>query len=86
MLVAFSVSPSGGDNPDASVHDAVAAAPPARRSPLDLDPAIVPDVGPGWDWYLDRLTAIVDGTTVPTLADFEASYAPRGAAYRAIDG
>ena len=26
MLVAFSVSLSGGDNPDASVHDAVAAA------------------------------------------------------------
>ncbi|WP_141269198.1 thiamine-binding protein [Kocuria varians] len=26
MLIAFSVSPSGGDNPDASVHDAVAAA------------------------------------------------------------
>lgn len=26
MLVAFSVAPSGGDNPDASMHDAVAAA------------------------------------------------------------
>jgi len=26
MLVAFSVAPSGGANPDASVHDAVAAA------------------------------------------------------------
>ena len=26
MLVAFSVAPSGGTNPDASVHDAVAAA------------------------------------------------------------
>ncbi|MCU1422383.1 MAG: hypothetical protein JWN36_2034 [Microbacteriaceae bacterium] len=26
MLIAFSVAPSGGDNPDASVHDAVAAA------------------------------------------------------------
>ena len=26
MLIAFSVSPGGGDNPDASVHDAVAAA------------------------------------------------------------
>ena len=26
MLVAFSVAPSGGDNHDASVHDAVAAA------------------------------------------------------------
>ena len=26
MLVAFSVAPSGGDAPDASVHDAVAAA------------------------------------------------------------
>lgn len=26
MLFAFSVSPSGGDNPDASMHDAVAAA------------------------------------------------------------
>lgn len=26
MLIAFSVAPSGGGNPDASVHDAVAAA------------------------------------------------------------
>ncbi len=26
MLVAFSVAPSGGDHPDGSVHDAVAAA------------------------------------------------------------
>ncbi|RIX27810.1 thiamine-binding protein [Amnibacterium setariae] len=26
MLVAFSVAPSGGDDPDGSVHDAVAAA------------------------------------------------------------
>jgi uncharacterized protein YqgV (UPF0045/DUF77 family) len=26
MLVAFSVAPSGGEDPDASVHDAVAAA------------------------------------------------------------
>lgn len=26
MLVAFSVAPSGGDSPDASIHDAVAAA------------------------------------------------------------
>ena len=26
MLVAFSVAPSGGDNPDGSVHEAVAAA------------------------------------------------------------
>lgn len=26
MLVAFSVAPSGGDNPDATFHDAVAAA------------------------------------------------------------
>ena len=26
MLVAFSVAPSGGENPDASVHEAVAAA------------------------------------------------------------
>lgn len=26
MLIAFSVAPSGGNNPDASVHDAVAAA------------------------------------------------------------
>lgn len=26
MLVAFSVAPSGGDNPDASLHEAVAAA------------------------------------------------------------
>jgi len=32
MLVAFSVAPSGGEDPDASVHDAVAAAVEIVRS------------------------------------------------------
>jgi uncharacterized protein YndB with AHSA1/START domain len=52
----------------------------------DLDPTVVADVGPGWDWYLDRLAATIDGTTVPSLADFEATYAPLGTAYGELRG
>lgn len=50
----------------------------------DLDPATVADTGPGWDWYLDRLVATITGAEPPSLAAFDADYAPRGAAYAAL--
>ena len=50
----------------------------------ELDVSAVPETGPGWEWYLDRLVAAVAGTSPPTLGDFETVYAPMGAAYAAI--
>ena len=40
----------------------------------DIDPDMATDMGAGWGWYLDRLGAGIDGTTPPTLDDFESIY------------
>lgn len=47
---------------------------------LDLDQVHL--VGPGWEWYLDRLVAAVAGRRPPTSADFESTYLEMGDAYR----
>jgi uncharacterized protein YndB with AHSA1/START domain len=39
------------------------------------DPATIENVGPGWDYYLDRLVAAETGTDVGSI-DFEADYYP----------
>lgn len=49
----------------------------------ELDPAMVGDVAAGWDWYLDRLVAVLEGGTVPDLDAFERDYLPLGAEYAA---
>lgn len=50
-----------------------------RHEEVDLQ--TVPEVGPGWEWYLDRLTAAVAGEAPPTLEDFVDTYAPMGQDY-----
>lgn len=50
----------------------------------ELDPGAAPDVGPGWEWYLDRLIASITGDPPPTLADFDADYMPMSAGYAAM--
>lgn len=50
----------------------------------DLDPGSLPEIGPGWEWYLDRLLAAVSGSSPPTLDDFDAGYMPMSAAYAAM--
>ncbi|WP_144796956.1 SRPBCC family protein [Microbacterium paludicola] len=45
---------------------------------------MLPDTGPGWEWYLDRLVAVVDGGSMPSLAEFEAVYAPMSGEYTAL--
>lgn len=55
MLVAFSVSPSGGENPGGSVHDAVAAAVQVVREsglPHETD-AMFTTVEGEWDEVMD---------------------------------
>ncbi len=48
------------------------------------DPAIVAEVGPGWEYYLDRLVAAQAGDEVGAI-DFEADYFPAMAEhYRAL--
>ena len=56
MLVAFSVAPSGGDRPDASVHDAVAAAVKVVREsglPNRTSSMFTEIEGPDWDTVMD---------------------------------
>lgn len=50
----------------------------------DLDLGSLPEIGPGWEWYLDRLVAAVSDSSPPTLDDFDASYMPMSAAYAAM--
>lgn len=35
-----------------------------------LDPTMAPDVGPGWEYYLDNLAAYRDGRPLPIFADY----------------
>ena len=35
-----------------------------------LDPAMVPDVGPGWEYYLDNLVAAREDGPLPTFDDY----------------
>lgn len=55
-----------------------------RQEQVDL--GSLSETGPGWEWYLDRLVAVVDDDRPPTLEDFETIYAPMGAAYAAMTG
>lgn len=52
----------------------------------ELDPDTAHMIGPGWEWYLDRLVAAVTGVEPPTLDDFETVYMAMGDAYREIAG
>ena len=46
-----------------------------------IDPEQVASAGVGWEWYLDRLTAVVVGDTPPSLDDFDTRYLPLVATY-----
>jgi hypothetical protein len=46
-----------------------------------LDPDDAPSIGPGWDYYFDRLVAAEAGGELPSPADFEHDYFPAMAEY-----
>lgn len=41
-------------------------------------------IGPGWEWYLDRLLASTVGDEPPSLGDFETTYMAMSADYEAL--
>ncbi|WP_418061868.1 SRPBCC domain-containing protein [Pimelobacter simplex] len=49
-----------------------------------VDPATVGEVGPGWEYYLDQLLAVLTGADLPDFGDYfpaqRAYYAAQGAA------
>lgn len=53
---------------------------------VDVPAAMLGDVGAGWEWYLDRLTAAVTGAQLPGLEVFESDYMPFAAGYAALQG
>ena len=50
----------------------------------EVDAGSLPETGPGWEWYLDRLVAAMADQALPTIEDFTADYLPLGAAYAAM--
>ena len=46
--------------------------------------AMLGEVGPGWDWYLDRLVAVLADGEPPTLTDFDERYLPQADRYRGL--
>lgn len=50
----------------------------------EIDLGMAHDIGPGWEWYLDRQRAFITGATPPTLAEFEAQYRALGEHYRSL--
>ena len=49
------------------------------------DPAAVPDTGPGWEYYLDRLGAVLAGTD-PGAVDWDDYYPAQRDYYSALAG
>ena len=50
----------------------------------DLDPSSAHEIGPGWEWYLDRLVAVHEGRRPPDLEDFETTYLALADPYTAM--
>ena len=40
----------------------------------NVDRDALGNLRPGWEWYFDRLAASLDGTTMPSLDEFESTY------------
>ncbi|QGG94238.1 SRPBCC family protein [Actinomarinicola tropica] len=50
----------------------------------DVAPSGAHEVGPGWEWYLDRLESAVEDVEPPTLEAFDQDYLPLGDLYRSM--
>jgi uncharacterized protein YndB with AHSA1/START domain len=55
-----------------------------RQEEVDL--TALADMGPGWEWYLDRLAAAVAGAEPPDLTAFETDHMALAPAYEAMAG
>lgn len=52
----------------------------------DVSREMVPAIGPGWEWYLDRLTGAVTGGEVPGMDVWDSEYMTLGPEYAAPVG
>ena len=52
----------------------------------DLPLEMLQYVGPGWEWYLDRLTGALTGGEIPGMDVWDSEYMSLGEAYAALTG
>lgn len=52
----------------------------------DVPLEMLQHVGPGWEWYLDRLVGAVTGGAVPGMDVWDSDYMSLGAEYAALAG
>ena len=88
LLAVHSVDPSGAWRLRAELSETESRGEGPRTtlvfSQERLDLKMLGDVGPGWEWYLDRLVATVDERPLPTLEEFEADYMSHASYYTGL--
>lgn len=52
----------------------------------DVPVEMVHDIGPGWEWYLDRLTGAVTGGRIPGMDVWDSEYMTLSGEYAALAG
>ena len=52
----------------------------------EVPPAMVEHIGPGWEWYLDRLAGALTGGRIPGMEVWDAEYMTLAPAYAALRG
>ena len=52
----------------------------------DVPPSMVEHIGPGWEWYLDRLAGALTGGRIPGMEVWDAEYMTLAPAYAALRG
>ncbi|ATG50409.1 hypothetical protein CFK38_01865 [Brachybacterium vulturis] len=73
-------------DPDA-MSDAVSDGRRATRIVLrhhDVPREMLAYIGPGWEWYLDRLTGVVTGGDIPGMDVWDSEYMPLSESYAAL--
>ncbi|MBB5832853.1 SRPBCC domain-containing protein [Brachybacterium aquaticum] len=50
----------------------------------DVPRDMLQNVGPGWEWYLDRFVGSLSGGDVPTMEVWDSHYMPRAGEYEAL--
>lgn len=78
-----------GVDPGGAGSDADSAVSGSTRLTLrhhDVPLEMLQHIGPGWEWYLDRLSGAVTGGAIPGMDVWDSEYMSLGAEYAALAG
>lgn len=83
--LSLEIAPAG-DGAGADCADAAGGGSRVALRHHDVPPAMVEHIGPGWEWYLDRLAGALTGGRIPGMEVWDAEYMTLAPAYAALRG